>query len=99
MIEYLTLAVVIPLLLLGLLMVFFPNTLHRVELALNRPVGQRAVITLRAGIPAEKEIEEILNRPVLMRAVYWDQWIRRRPRVAGVLLLAAATLCLVAVIR
>jgi hypothetical protein len=98
MIEYLILAVAAVLLLSGVLMVFFPNALHRLELTLNRPVGQRSVITLRAGIPAEREIEEVLNRPVLMRAIYWDQWIRRQPRLVGALLLAAAVLCIAAVV-
>lgn len=97
MIEYLTLAVAILMLLLGLLMVFFPSALQRLERALNQPVGGRPVMTLRAGIPAEKEIEEVLNRPVLMRAIYWDHWIRRQPRAVGVLLLAAAALCMAAV--
>jgi hypothetical protein len=97
MIQCLILTVAVAWLLAGLLMVLFPKALPRVEQALNRPVGGRSLMALRAGIPAEKEIEEVLNRPVLMRAIYWDQWIRRQPRAVGVLMLAAAALCIAAV--
>ena len=41
MIDYLILTVAIALLISGLLMVFFPKTLPRVEQTLNRPVGER----------------------------------------------------------
>lgn len=93
MTEYLILTVAIPLFFFGLLMVLFPGTLERLEHTLNRPVGERPVLSLRAGIPGEQGIEEVLNRPVLERAIYWDQWIRRQPRALGALLLAAAALC------
>lgn len=93
MIEYLILTVAITLVFFGLLMVLFPNALDRLERALNRPVGERRVMSLRAGLPGEQDIEEILNRPVLNRAIYWDRWLRRQPRALGALLLAAAVLC------
>lgn len=94
--EYLTLTLAIALLVSGLLMVLFPQMLDRVERALNRPVGERPVLSLRAGLPREREIEALLNRPVLRRAIYWDHWIRRQPRVLGALLLAVG-LCIVLV--
>lgn len=98
MTDYLITAIVIALLLPGLLMVLFPQVLDRLERALNRPVGERPVFSLRAGIPGERQAEAILNRPVLGRAVYWDRWIRRRPRAFGIALVAAAALCLAAVV-
>ncbi len=94
MTEYLILLLVILLLVLGLLLLLFPGLLERFEQALNRPVGERQVLSLRAGIPGEQDIERVLNRPVLMKSVYWDQWIRRQPRALGALLLAAAGLCI-----
>ncbi len=94
MTEYLILTLAIALLVSGLLMVLFPKMLDRVERALNRPVGEHHVLSLRAGLPREREIEAFLNRPVLRRAIYWDQWIRRQPRAVGALLLAAAVLCI-----
>ncbi len=97
MTDSLILIVAVALLLSGLLMVLFPHRLDRVERALNKPVGARPVLSLRAGIPGERDIEEILNRPVLRRAVYWDHWVRRQPRVVGALLLAAAALSIVVV--
>ena len=94
MTEYLILILAVAMLLLGLLIVLFPGLLERLERALNRPVGERPVLSLRAGIPGERDVEKVINRPVLMKAIYWDQWIRRQPRVLGVLLLAAAALCM-----
>lgn len=94
MTEYLILVLAICLLLLGLLLVLFPDLLERFERALNRPVGERPVLSLRAGIPGERDIERALNRPVLMKSIYWDQWIRRQPRTLGALLLAAAGICI-----
>ena len=90
MTEYLMLIVAAALLVFGLLLLLAPGALERLEQALNSPVGGRTLMSLRAGIPRERDIENVLNRPVLGRAIYWDQWIRRRPRSVGVLLLAAA---------
>lgn len=97
MTEYMILTVAIALLVFGLLMLFYPDALDRLERQLNKPVGERPVVTLRAGIPGEQNIEQILNRPVLKRAIYWDHWIRRQPRAVGVVLLAAAAACIAAV--
>ncbi len=93
MTEFLILLLAMAMLLLGMLMVLFPALLERLEQGLNRPVGGRPVVSIRAGLPGEQDIEKVLNRPVLMKSIYWDQWIRRQPRAFGALLLAAAALC------
>lgn len=97
MTENLILIVLIALVFFGLLMVLFPNMIEGLERSLNRPVGERPVLSLRTGIPGEQEIEKVLNRTVLGRAIYWDHWLRRQPRTVGALLLAAAVLCIVVV--
>lgn len=94
MTEILILTLAILMLLLGLLMVCSPGLLERLERVLNRSVGERAVVSLRAGLPGEQDIEKILNRPVLMKAIYWDQWLRRQPRALGAVLLTAAAVCI-----
>lgn len=99
MANYLILTIAIVLLLSGLLMLLFPQLLDRVEHVLNRSVGSRPVLSLRAGLPGERHIEEVLNRPVLWRAIYWDLWVRRRPRAVGAALLAAAALCVAAAVE
>lgn len=96
MIESLLVIVAVALLVAGVLMMLSPQGLEPLERILNQPVGERALLSLRTGIRGEQAIEEVLNRPVLMWATYWDRWIRRKPRAAGALLLAAGVLCIAA---
>ena len=74
----------------GAVLLVAPGALPRIEAALNRTWGGRTLFTVRPGLQGERSAEEILNRPVLTRSVYWDHWLRRHPRVIGVLLLGLA---------
>ncbi len=74
----------------GAVLVLAPGALPRIEALLNRTWGGRTLFTVRLGLEGERSAEEILNRPVLTRAVYWDHWLRRHPRVIGAVLLGLA---------
>jgi hypothetical protein len=50
------------------------------------------VTALRLGLPAEQDIERVINRSVLDQKLTWDGWARNHPRIVG------AVLCLVAAV-
>ena len=74
----------------GMVFLFFPDRIARLEALLNAPWGNREVASLRFGLPAEQTIEQVLNRNILATPLVWDGWLRRHPRPVG------AVLCLVA---
>lgn len=73
----------------GVLLVLVPGAMARVEEVMNAPLGRTYVFALRLGSRCEEVLEEPLNRPILQRGVYWDGFVRRRPRLAGALFLLA----------
>lgn len=78
--------------LVGLVFLLFPERIACLEERLNAPWGDREVAALRLGLPAEQDIERVINRSVLDQQVTWDGWARRHPRLVGI------ALCLVAAV-
>ncbi len=77
--------------LLGILFLCFPAWISRLEDRLNAPWGEWEIAAVRLGLPAEQDVEQVINRDVLDQRITWDGWAKRHPRVIGV------ALCLVAV--
>ena len=78
--------------LVGLVFLLFPDRIARLEDRLNAPWGDREVTALRLGLPAEQDIERVINRTVLDQQVSWDGWARNHPRVVGIVLCLTAAL-------
>jgi len=74
----------------GGVLVFAPGALPWIESMLNRRWEGGTVFAIRLGLDGERAAEERLNRPVLDHAIYWDGWIRRHPRAAGLAVLCFA---------
>ena len=69
----------------GVILVALPRALPKVEEKLNARWGEQEILALRLGLPGEKSSERILNRDVLSQSVYWDDWVRKHPRLTGIL--------------
>ena len=81
----------------GLVFLLFPRSIIRMEQKLNAAWGEQEVVSIRLGVPGERDVEEVLNKEVRGRSVYWDGWAYAHPRVTGaVLCLAAGVLWLLA---
>jgi uncharacterized protein YjeT (DUF2065 family) len=89
---HLTLFICLTLCIVGLLLIFAPQTARRLERLLNRPLSQREILAIRLGFSGEQRLEQTLNQNVLGTRITWDNWIHQRPRLIGFLLCAAATL-------
>lgn len=75
---------------LGLIMLFFPASIVKIEDKLNSTWGNTEVLSLRLGSKAEKHTENILNRPVLEKSIVWDAWSKTNPRLTGIVLCLSA---------
>lgn len=76
----------------GALLVFFPATARRIEIALNRTWGDRELFGLRLRLPGEQRAETWLNQPLDGGSIRWDGWVRSHPRASGLLLWGIAGL-------
>ena len=76
----------------GLVFLFFPRGVTRIEEKLNTAWGGREVLSIRLGVPGERPAERVLNRPVLARAFYWDRWAHSYPRLTGAAMCLSAAL-------
>ncbi len=76
----------------GLLFLLQPNLIPKLEQHLNRPWGEREIISLRLGLPAEDIFEDFANRPVLQKRLEWDHALLASPRITGIALCLCATL-------
>ena len=77
--------------LVGILFLFFPERIRRLEAMLNARWGDREVATVRFGTGVEQAVEQFMNRDVLPQQIVWDSWLQKHPRIVG------AVLCLLAV--
>lgn len=78
--------------LVGILFLFFPERIRRLEAMLNARWGDREVATVRFGTEVEQAVEQVMNRDILPQQIVWDSWLQRYPRLVG------AVLCLLAVL-
>lgn len=76
--------------LVGVLFLFCPQWIGRIEEKLNANWGARELVSLRTGLVAERALEQALNRDIQGSRITWDGWTKRYPRPVG------AALCLLA---
>lgn len=76
--------------LVGILFLFLPQWITRLEARLNSRWGEREVATLRFGTQGELAVERIMNRDILSQQIVWDGWLQRHPRLLGVALCVLA---------
>lgn len=72
--------------LIGMVFLLFPARIRALEARLNEPWGDHELVSLRFGLHGEQLVEQAMNRPVVTRQIVWDDWLRRHPRPAGVVL-------------
>lgn len=76
----------------GILFLFFPQWIKRLEALLNAPWGDREVGAVRFGTHGEQAVERMMNREVGSQQIIWDGWLQRHPKPVGL------ALCLLAVL-
>ena len=78
----------------AILFLFFPGLIEKLEEKLNAPWGGQTIASIRLGLPGEKRIEEVLNKPVLEKhLISWDGWLQKHPRLTGSILGLLSLLC------
>lgn len=72
--------------LVGVAFLLFPDRIRQLEERLNKPWGDRELVSLRVGLRGEQAVEQAINRNVLATEIVWDGWLRRHPRLVGIAL-------------
>lgn len=92
MYEGLLLAMMLLIASVGAILVFAPNAIPHIERVMNRSWGNQHIFAVRIGFPGERPAEDLLNQSIVTHRIEWDGWIRRNPRVSGLLLWLTAGL-------
>ncbi len=88
--EYLLFFVAVAVSFVGIIFLFFPDQVAKLEHRLNTTCWEQEVAAVRLGLPGEQRLEQALNRSVLKRRVTWDQWAHNHPRLTGTFLCLGA---------
>ena len=95
MYEGLLLTIALLIAAVGAILVLAPDAVTHIERVMNRTWGDQHIFAVRIGFPGEHRTEQLLNKSIVTHKVEWDGWIRKKPRVSGVLLWLAAGILLV----
>ncbi|MCP4407747.1 MAG: hypothetical protein GY807_08300 [Gammaproteobacteria bacterium] len=88
--EYLLFFITITVGLVGIIFLFFPDRVAKLERWLNTAWGEQEIAAVRLDLPGEQRLEQVLNRNVLDKRITWDQWARNHPRLTGTYLCVGA---------